>query len=165
MKPCMIKDLMCTWKTPVNDGEYADLIRKKMKLSYAVLLFGALLFGMGITNEFLAFLNTDSFMDGVYSGVGAAIIAVTIRGILKNRKLLKDAKMLHENRIATYDERRIEITQRAVVMTYSVFYMILFAAMLIAGFFNRIIFWCCWMGIILFALVYLTVARYYNKHM
>ncbi|MDO5539505.1 MAG: hypothetical protein Q4F83_05460 [Eubacteriales bacterium] len=165
MKPCMMKDLMCIWKTPLNDKEYADMLQKKIKFSYAVLLFGALLLGMGISNECLTFLNTDSFMDGVYSGVGTGIIAATIRGILKNKKLLKDAKMLHEERIETYDERRIEISQKAVVMTYSIFCIILFAAMLVAGFFNRIIFWCCWMGIILFALVYLTVVRYYNKHM
>lgn len=166
MKPCMMRDLFGAWNVPANDEEYADMIRRKEKGLYALIAFGAVLLALSVLNESLAFLpSADSFTDGVYAGVGTGLCIAAIIFLLKNKKLLRDSKALHARRIEEYDERKIEITRRVTVTTFTIFAVVLFAAAMIAGFFNRTVFYCCYFAIMLLALIFIAVTRYYNKKM
>lgn len=166
MKPCMMRDLFGAWNIPANDEEYARMIRRKTKWLYGLLVFGAILLTLGVLNEYLAFFPAaDSFSDGVYSGVGAGFCVAAIVFLFKNKKLLGDARMLHVKRIEEYDERKIEITRKVAVTTFTIFSVILFTAAMIAGFFSRTVFYCCYLGILLLALIFIAVTHYYNKRM
>lgn len=166
MKPCMMRDLFGAWNVPANDEEYAGMIRRKMKWLYGLLVFGAVLLALSVLNECLAFFPAaDSFSDGVYSGVGTGLCVAAIVFLVRNKKLLKDAKALHVRRIEEYDERKIEITRKVAVTTFTIFLAVLFAAAMIAGFFSRTVFYCCYMGILLLALIFIAVTCYYNKRM
>lgn len=166
MKPCMMRDLFGAWNIPASDEEYAGIISKKIKGLYGLLAFGAVLLVLSVLNECLGFFPAaDSFSDGVYAGVGAGLCVAAIVFLVRHKKLLKDAKALHARRIEEYDERKIEITRKVAVTTFAIFSVILFAAAMIAGFFSRTVFYCCYLGILLLALIFITVTLYYNKRM
>lgn len=166
MKPCMMRDLAGAWNVPANDEEYAGMIRKRIKWLYALIVFGVCLVAVSLLNEYMAFFpQADSFTDGVYSGVGCGLCAAAVIFLIKSKKLLKNSRALHAKRIEDYDERKIEITRRVTVTTFTIFVVTLFLVSMIAGLFSRIAFYCCYLSILLLALIFIAVTRYYNKRM
>lgn len=162
---CFVNDIAGIIKTPADDREYEQMIKGNIRWLYFLLVFGACALAVCLANEFWHFTKADSFIDGVYSGVGFSFMLISAMNIRKFKKLLKDQKKLHQQRIEKFDERRIEISRQAVVTAFVIFCFLLFAAMLIIGYFNRIVFWCCWVSFMLYMIIFSITYAVYSKKM
>ena len=162
---CFVNDIASIIKTPADDREYAQMTRMNIRWLYLLLICGACALVVSVANEFWHFTKADSFIDGVYSGVGFAFMLIAALNIRSLKKLLKDEKKLHQHRIEKYDERKIEVSRTAVVTSFIIFCVLLFAAMLIIGYFNRIVFWCCWVSFMLYMIIFSVTYAVYNKKM
>lgn len=162
---CFMNDIASIVKTPADDKEYAKMTRMNIRLLYLLLIFGACALGVSVSNEFLHFTGADSFIDGVYSGAGFAFMLIAMLNIRDMKKMLKDEKLLHRKRIEKFDERRIEISRKAVVTSFVIFCTLLFAAMMIIGYFNRVVFWCCWASFMAYMIIFSVTYAVYNKKM
>lgn len=162
---CMMRDLAGIIHIPASDEEYAVIIRRRIKWMYLLAAVAAAALGVSMSNEFLHFADVDSFIDGLYSGLGAGFLLVGIVQIRTCRKRLGDPRRLHRDRIENYDERTIDITRKAAVTAFVIFSFILFAAMLTVGYFNRTVFWCCWGAFVLYMVVFSAVVFYYRRKM
>lgn len=162
---CMMRDLAGIIHIPASDEEYAGIIRRRVKWMCLLIAVSAAVLGISIGNEFWHFADVDSFIDGVYSGLGAGFLLVGIIQIRACRKRLADPRRLHRDRIESYDERTIDITKKAAVTAFVIFSFVLFAAMLTVGYFNRTVFWCCWAAFVLYMVVFSAVVFYYKRKM
>lgn len=162
---CLMNDIAGIIRIPADDREYAEMIRGRWKWYWLLILLGACALGLSLSNEFIHFTAADSFINGVYSGVGTAFAGIGILKMLSERKLLKDEKKLHTHRIERFDEREVELTRKAVVTTFVIFSFLLFAAMLIIGYFDRTVFWCSWTSFILYMLLFAAIRGIYGKRM
>lgn len=98
-------------------------------------------------------------------GFFAAMIAISVINIHRNRKALKNEKLLKEMYINSVDERKKQITLQSAKASF----FIILASMLIASIVFRfismtvsIVLTCCMMFILI---VYFAVTAYYNKKM
>jgi len=93
------------------------------------------------------------------------MIAISVINIYRNRKALKNDKLLKEMYINSVDERKKQITLQSAKASF----FIILASMLIASIVFRfismtvsIVLTCCMMFILI---VYFAVTAYYNKKM
>ena len=121
---------------------------------------------LSITGAVLIFALTPKHRDGNGTlGFLGAMIAISVMNIHRNRKALKDEKLLKEMYINSVDERKKQILLQASKTSF----FIILASMLIASIVFRfismtvsIVLTCCMAFIII---VYFAVTAYYNKKM
>ena len=138
--------------------------RKRVTLASAVLGAAAVLSGI-----LMIFLMPDAeqtfFLAGVYCGVGAAAVVLSVKFLLKMKKMLRDESLLRRERIKAGDERNSEIGKKAVSASVTVFMFAMLAALLAAGFFSMEVFWTLWAVTVGYGLLIKLLELYYKRHM
>ncbi len=147
-----------------TDEEYRRKLESRQKLSWATLLMGiaAVIAGI-IMLRVMPDSYRTGFLSGLYCGVGVSVIVVDLISLIKVRKILKDNTLLHRERIKESDERKNEIARRAAARGVTVFVYILFAALIVSGFFSMEVFWTLWGSLIAYFLIFIGFKTYYTK--
>lgn len=161
----MIMKILENQKTVKTDEEYKAVLKGRQKILIFMGIIGAITLGLGAYLGYDAEGKQASFLCGVYSGIGAALLAVAVVRCLKIRRLLRDARKIREARLAAQDERTAALTQRALSMAGLVAVGFAYVGLLIAGFFSMTVFWTLWVLIIVYFVSMIFLCLYYNKKM
>lgn len=147
-----------------TDEEYRRKLESRQKLSWVTLMMGiaAVIAGI-IMLRVMPDQHRTAFLSGVYCGVGAGVIIADLVSLFKVRKILKDEVLLHRERIKESDERKNEIGRRAAARAATVFIFILFAALIVSGFFSMAVFWTLWGSLIIYFFIFMGFRTYYTK--
>ena len=146
-----------------TDRDYTRVLKNRMKL------FGAAA-ALGVLTDVLAVIfstgNTaylPSFLSGVYTGVGAGLIMISILMMLRTREILKDEKKVKEQRLKEQDERNQMIAQKSLYMAGIILIFGIYIALLISGIFNMAVFWTLFIVAMSYMVIFTAISVYYNK--
>ena len=147
-----------------TDEEYRRKLEGRQKLSWVTMLMGiaAIIAGI-IMLRVMPDSYRTGFLFGLYCGVGASVIVVDIISLIKVRRIMKDETLLRRERIKESDERKKEIARKAAATAMMVFVYILFAALIVSGFFSMEVFWTLWGSLIAYFLIFIGFKTYYTK--
>ena len=147
-----------------TDEEYREKLKIRRNLMIPVIVLGVAAVIAGIVAGIVFGESSQgSFLGGMYTGAGAALIAAGIVMIIRVNQVLKDEKKLHRGRIEESDERKKEITTRASSMAGFVMLYVCFAGLLVAGFFSMAVYWTLWCVIVGYFLCFLLLNLYFEK--
>lgn len=127
-----------------TDEKYRVYIQKRQKLWMVLALLGIITLGVGILCGMNVIGKQESFLSGLYSGVGGGMLAVAIGRAMKDRKLLKNSRVLHSERLKAQDERLIAVGEKSQSMSGFIAFGFAYAGLLVSGFFNMTVFWTLW---------------------
>ena len=159
---CLFNFVGTTVKT---NEEFRKVLEKKIKIFIVVMIIGIITAGIAILNEVFGIIVTDSWLSGVYAGLGTGLIAASIVQIIRFKKILKDENLIKEERLRTQDERNQMISIKAMRAAIITVLFLSYAVLLVAAFYSRVIFFCFWWVVMVFLLSYLIFTRYYNTKM
>ncbi len=149
-----------------TDEEFRRKLTARKRVILAGVLMGALAFASGILMLFIMpDTKQNSFLAGVYCGVGTAAIVIGGRALYKMRKMLKDESLLRKERIKEGDERAAEIGKQATVSGVQIYLFAMLAGLLVSGFFSMQVFWTLWGTTLGLCLIIKGTEMYYKKKM
>lgn len=102
------------------------------------------------------------FCMGMYTGIGLALLVIAVLQFIRCWQMLHDDKKLHAAYIKDTDERRREISSRAVYAAGMTMVAALYVALLIAGLFWPEVFWFCYAMVMSFVVLILGFHFYYE---
>lgn len=108
----MIKYLL-SYRPIHSDEEYIRYLKANNKLFMVIGILGAILLISFYSAHYIMQMNISSHALGFYTGAGGALIAVALETIVKNRRIMKNQKLVHKMRIKHSDERNVEISSKA----------------------------------------------------
>lgn len=158
---------LLTVTTTSNDNEYRKTIKSRRRLLGFVELGGVLsllcsyLIGKGYFIS-KAIEDQQSFLSGLYAGIGTGLIVAGIIALFSLDKQLKDPAKLRAARLKETDERNVMIAGKSSGTAGMVLVTCLFAALLIAGFFNITVFWTIWACAVGYFIIMLIAQKYYS---
>ncbi len=150
-------------KNVKTNEEYAKIVQKKIHIFYGVIAVGVITAAIALCNELFWYIGENSWLDGVYTGVGFGLICVSIIKIIKFKRVLKSDTLLKEERLKVQDERNQIIAAKAMQSAAVVLFILSYAALLVAGFFSRTIFYCFWWVVIVYCFSYIVFRKYYSN--
>jgi len=122
-------------------GHNALPYRKKVHLriiySAVITIAGAATFTMAMLAQSNAALYLDDYIRGFYSGGGAGAFIAGIVMIIRYMRILRDSERMKREDIKERDERNIYIGQKIWSYSGYIFYIVMYVAMLVAGFFSK----------------------------
>ncbi|NLL75824.1 MAG: hypothetical protein GX235_01040 [Clostridiales bacterium] len=145
-----------------SNEEFALILQKRIRIFYWLITAGGITAAIALCNELFWHIGENSWLNGVYTGVGSGLIFAAIISIIKNKKVLKDEALLKEERLRTQDERNRTISAKAMQSATFALFILSYIALLIGGFFSRTIFYCFWWIVIIFTFSYLIFRKYYS---
>lgn len=148
-----------------TDEKYRVYIQKRQKLWIGLALMGLLTLGVGILCGMNVMGDQTSFLSGLYSGVGGGMLAVAIGRAMKDRKLLKNSRVLHSERLKAQDERLIAVGEKSQSMSGLIAFGFAYVGLLVSGFFNMTVFWTLWVVVIAYAIIYVITFAIVNRKM
>ena len=160
--------MMCLFETASNiktNDDFRKIIKKKNKIMLMLILIGGitiLVVGLAVA---AGLLDSDSYLCGLYLGLGTGLIFAGILKILRHRKILQNEELLKKERLKYTDERNRAISSKAMETSLFILLILSYMGMLIGVFYSRIIFYCYWSVIMAFLLLYIICTRYYNHKM
>ncbi len=146
-----------------TDKDYRITLKKRMYLYYTMILLGAVTLTLSTIFSTGDHAYLSSFLSGVYTGVGSALIAIGIVFIIKTKKILKDEAKIKQKRLAEQDERNQMIMQRAMYTSSVILIILAYIGLMIAGIFNLVVFWTLWIIIAVYMVIFLSFLIYFNK--
>lgn len=147
-----------------TNEEYRAVLDKRIRLLVVMLFLGILTIGFIVINELIGFLPTnDSWLLGVYSGIGAGLIGVSVVKIIQMKRISNDEELLKKERLKNMDERNRLIAGKAVQTAAITVVIISYVVMLVSAFYSKLIFYCFWWIAIIFLLSYLLFYKIYQK--
>ena len=134
---------LLSYDTNVTGAEY-----RRHRTGLLWVWAGLMLAGV-LTMLFAAFgvplLVTDparvDFCMGMYTGIGTALLVIAVLQFIRSWQMLRDDKKLRAAYIRDTDERRREISSRAVYAAGMTMVVALYVALLAAGLFWPEVFW------------------------
>ncbi len=155
---------LLTYDTNVTEAEY-----RRHRTGLLWLWAGLMLAGV-LTILFSAFgvplLVTDparvDFCMGMYCGIGTALLVIALLQFIRSWQMLRDDKKLRAAYIRDTDERRREISSRAVYAAGMTMVVALYVALLAAGLFWPEVFWFCYAMVMGFVVLILGFHFYYE---
>lgn len=148
-----------------NNEEYRKVIRNRMKAMIALIIIGIITMIVGFGTKAYLKTSINEHMLGVYSGVGAGLFVAGVILWIKNILLLNDENKLKESRLSNTDERIQEIGNKSIRTAAYVMLVVMYAAALIGGLFNQVLFQVLICIIFIFILSYMIAFKYYSKRM
>lgn len=159
-----IQGIFCQTTAATNE-EY----RKELKARNGWLLFMALCGAGAVIIAGLAesggAAGIPDYMLGVYCGSGAGIMVASLVLYVRNLRLLKDEVKLKQSRLENYDERNMEIRNKAVLAAIKVLLVVCIVAAMIGGIFYPYLIKILIFVIYVFLFSYLAANAYYKRRM
>ena len=146
-----------------SNEEYRKYVKKRIKVSSLLIVFGVLTMGVVFMVETIWNMELVSYTLGLYSGFASGLIAGGIVLILKNRKLLKEEDKLRQARIAASDERNQQISTQASKIAIAILLTGMYLVMLIGGMWYPILTKMIAFLIVLFVFAYCVAYRIVSK--
>lgn len=146
-----------------TDKDYKKVLKKRIYLFYIMMALGTITLALSIIFSTGSYAYLSDFLSGVYSGVGSALIALSVIFIIKTRKILKDEIKLKQKRLEEQDERNQMITQKAIYSAAIILNILVYIGLMIAGIFNLVVFWTLWIVLVVFMLTFIILQVYYRK--
>lgn len=147
-----------------SDEEFAKWLQHRSKMFLGLALIGALAILFTVLNSWQGWLEND-YMEAVCSGMGGALIAVSVVTWLKNRRICAQPELLHKMRLRYTDERNRSIGNKALATAAYMTILGCWVAMMVSGWFSRVAIYC-FEGVMFFCLIcYLGCYYYYNSKM
>lgn len=160
----MRRGIFCQTTATTNE-EY----RKELKARNRWLLFLAL---AGAAAAVIALLAENGgadvisdYMLGVYCGAGTGILLACLILFVRNLLLLKDEEKLKRSRLENYDERNMEIRNKAIIAAVKVMLVICLVVAMVGGIFYPYLIKIMLFIVYGFLLSYLAADFYYKKKM
>lgn len=151
--------------TATTNEEFKKVLQKRNICFIAAI-------AVGLAASVTAFLASEKGLTalsdhilGVYRGVGCGLAAGALVLLIKNFRILRDEKKLKAKRLEQYDERLLEINQRAVNTAAMVMIFFVFAGGLIGGIFYPVLIKALLIIIYVFLFTYLIAYAIYKKSM
>lgn len=123
-------------RLPRSDEDYARQLRVRMRLWLALAALGLVTAAVMFTVDLMGWSGSGSRAVHFYSGVGVGLFGGCLAQAISARRTLRDPEKLHRRRVAAGDERRVEISRRALLMAG----VALLVAVYLAGFIG-VFFW------------------------
>lgn len=160
--------MMCLFQavkaTNVKTNEdFRKVLQSRGRLFALFIIIGIITASVAVAAELLHFVEADSWLTGIYSGIGSGLVAAGVVLALRNRKIMNDEGLLKEERLKSQDERNQMITAKAIQTAAFTLLFIAYAVMLVSAFFSRIIFFCFWFVALGFIFLYLIFYIYYSR--
>lgn len=146
-----------------TDKDYRKTLKKRMCMYYIMILLGAITLTLSIIFSTGSLAYLSSFLSGVYSGIGSALIAIGIVFIIRTRKLLKDEAKLKQKMLEERDERNQMIIQKAMCSASTILLIVAYISLIISGIFNLVVFWTLWIILIVYMVIFISLLVYFNK--
>jgi len=159
-----MKGLLCNTTAKTNE-EYRQVVKVRMYRFLCLGFIGSITLAIALLTEFYWKLDVNEHMLGVYTGVGAGLLAASIALWIKNKRLLGNEEKLKESRISNADERIQEISSRAFKMAAIVMLVAMYAVALIGGLFYPVLVEMLLAIISVFAFTYVVAYFAYSKRM
>lgn len=160
--------MICLFENVSNiktNDDFRKVIKRKNKIMLLLILIGGItILTVGIAVA-AGILNSDSYLCGLYLGLGTGLIFAGILKLLQQRKILQNEELLKRERLKYTDERNRAIAGRAIQTSLFILLILSYMGMLIGVFYSRIIFYCYWSVIMVFLLLYIICTKYYNHKM
>ncbi|WP_346937883.1 hypothetical protein [uncultured Clostridium sp.] len=146
-----------------TDKDYKEVLKKRISLLYIVIILGVATLAISFIFSTGKYDYLPDFLNGFYTGIGAALITIGLIFIIKIKKILKDEKKLKEKRLEEQDERNQMITQKAIYSAAIILNILAYIGLMIAGIFNLVVFWTLWIVIVVFMVTFVILQVYYSK--
>jgi len=146
-----------------TDTDYKKVLRKRISLCYVILALGLItlvftgLFSMG-KYDYL-----PDFLSGFYTGIGFALISISLVTMFKIRNIMKDEKKLKEKKLKEQDERNQLIALKSLYSAGITLIIIAYIALLVSGIFNLVVFWTLFIVIQIYVIAFLIMKVYYSR--
>lgn len=152
------------WVPANTDEEYREKLKHRMHFIPVLVIAGAAAI---VVSSVLLWSGEekDSFMAGLYMGMGCGVLAVSVVWFLKIRSTLQDEKKLRMKRLKESDERNIQIALKAHYTAGLLLIAAGYVTMLISGFFSMEVFWTVWTLVMLYFVLFLAGKVIYEKRM
>ena len=159
-----MKGLLCNTTAKTNE-EYRQVLKMRMYRFLCIGLVGTITLVTALLAEFYWKLNVPEQMLGVYTGVGAGLLCISLIMLIKNKILLGDEEKLKQSRINDADERIREISSRAFKTAAVIMLVVMYIAALVGGLFYPVLVKLLLAIISVFAFAYVVAYSVYNKRM
>ncbi|HJA07034.1 MAG TPA: hypothetical protein H9798_07850 [Candidatus Mediterraneibacter pullicola] len=157
----LLKMMMQEAKT---DGEFRKKLEIRIKMTWVSVLMGVVAVVSGVAMMMLgADEHRTAFLSGVYCGIGTVAIVGGIISVVRTHRMLNDEKLLRSERIKESDERENAICKNAASSAGTALVYLMFAALIVAGFFSMTVFWTLWGTLIGYFLILKGMKVYYQK--
>lgn len=159
-----MRGLLCGTNAQTNE-EYRQVIKRRMKFMAGLIVIGILTAGIAIYTEFFTEAVLESYILGVYSGVGTGLALSGLLLLIKHILLLNNEEKLKESRLNCTDERLREIGDKAFRAAAYVMIAVLYVTVLIGGIFYPELVRFLILVMAAFMLAYAVSYSYYNRKM
>ncbi|GAA0772332.1 hypothetical protein GCM10008908_18370 [Clostridium subterminale] len=146
-----------------TDKDYKKVLKKRFSLLYIVVILGVATIAISFIFSNGKYDYLPDFLNGFYTGIGAALITIGLIFIIKIKNILKDEKKLKEKRLEEQDERNQMITQKAIYSSAIILNILVYIGLMISGIFNLAIFWTLWIVLVVFMVTFVILQVYYSK--
>jgi uncharacterized membrane protein len=146
-----------------TDKDYKNVLKKRMYLFYIMMALGTLAIALSIIFSTGNHAYLSDFLSGAYTGVGSALITLSVIFIIKTRKILKDERQLKQKRLEEQDERNQMITQKSIYSAAIILNILAYIGLMVAGIFSLVVFWTLWIVLIVFMVTFILLHIYYSK--
>lgn len=159
-----IRGIFCQTAATTNE-EYRNELKSR-NIGFSFLAIGGA--GAAIMADFAQSRGTVGIPDhmlGVYLGVGTGIMLAAIVLYVRNYLLLKDEEKLKKSRLENYDERNVEIRNKAVLAAVKVLLIACFVTAMVGGIFYPYLIKALIFILDVFLFAYLIANSYYKRRM
>lgn len=145
------------------DKDYREVLKKRMKLSFAMIILGAITLILSILFSNGKYDYLSDFLSGIYTGLGSGLIAGGLVRLIKMKIILKDEKKLKQKKLVEQDERNQMIKQKSMYSAASVLIILAYLGLLVSGIFNLTVFFTLWVVTMVYLAVFFVMNVYYSK--
>lgn len=161
----MMKMLLCSHAKTLE--EYRRAVQRRVGCFWGTALLGVVTLGVTLLlmGGQIAEPADAAYLQGVWCGIGAGLIAAGVLLALRTRRLLRDESALRQEMLKEQDERNLAINQRAQGAAAALGLVLLYIALLAFSFINLTVFktlCCC---ALVFMLLFLGAKAFYSRRM
>jgi hypothetical protein len=160
--------MICLFENASNiktNDDFRKVIKRKNKIMLLLIIIGGITILAAGLAALTGLLDSDSYLCGLYFGLGTGLILAGIMKLLQHKKILYNEELLKRERLKYTDERNQAIAGKAVQTSLFILLFLVYMGMLIGVFYSRTIFYCYWSVIIAFLLLYSICTKYYTHKM
>lgn len=146
-----------------SNEEYKKYVKKRIMIMKVLVFIGVVTLGVAMAAEQIWNIQADSYILGVYSGVGSGLMVAGVVLIVKNRRLLQNEEKLRQARVEAYDERNLEINTKATKIALGILLVGMYMVMLIGGLWYPILMRVMSVLVCLFLVAYFVAYKIIEK--